>query len=83
MTSFAGPYLSCTARALARPSAEERIPFHGYTNMHSTLEFAWRVHCCRRVSTVLLGAVLPSRHSVVVVALGEPAFCAAAKRARV
>jgi hypothetical protein len=36
----------------------------------------------RRVSTVLSGAVLLSRNSVVAVALGEPALCAAAESAR-
>jgi len=51
--------------------------------MHSTLEFAFRVRRCGRVSAVLSGGLLLSENSVVVVALGEPAFCAAAKSARV
>ena len=47
-TSFAGPYLSCSACAIARPSAEDRIPFHGCTNKHSVPELATGV--CRVVA---------------------------------
>jgi hypothetical protein len=81
-TSFAGPYLSCTPRAIARPSAGERIPFHGYTNMHSALVFARRVCRCCCPLVVLSDAVLLSGHSVVAAALAESGFCAAAESAR-
>jgi hypothetical protein len=76
-TSFAGPYLSCSARAIARPSAEDRIPSHGCTNMHSALELVTRVG---RVSAGLsrTGALLKCSRSM----LGEPALCATAESAR-
>ena len=76
-TSFAGPYLSCSARAIARPSAEDRIPSHGCTNMHSALELVTRV---RRVSVGLSGTglLLSCSRSM----LGVPALCATAESAR-
>jgi hypothetical protein len=78
-TSFAGPYLSCTARATAKPSAEERIPFHGYTSIHSVLELASWV-CLRRVAAVLgdTSSLLDCSASV----LGEPVLCSIVESAR-
>jgi hypothetical protein len=78
-TSFAGPYLSCTARAIARPSAEERIPLHGYTSIHSVPELANGV-CLRRVAAVLPGArSLPDFSASV---LDEPVLCSIVESAR-
>ena len=76
-TSFARPYLSCTAWAIARPSAEERIPFHGNTNRLSALEFATWI--CR-VAAVLAGAgsLLDCSASV----LGDPVLCVIVDSAR-
>ena len=76
-TSFAGPYLSRSARAIARPSAEDRIPFHGCTNMHSALESVTRV--CRVFAGLSgAGSLLKGSRST----LGEPALCATAESAR-
>ena len=72
-TSFAGPYLPCTARATAKPSAEERIPFHGYTIIHSALELV----CIATVSTST-GSLLDRSAS----GLSEPELCGIVESAR-
>ena len=63
-TSFAGPYFSCTARAIAKPSAEERTLLHGITSIHSALDIA----------AVLAGAESEMDCSASV--LGEPVVSA-------
>jgi hypothetical protein len=77
MTSFAGPYLSCNARAIAKPSAEERIAFQGHTNRDSALDFVCR--CCVAAS-VLSGAGLVEASAAA--ALGKLASCAGDVSAR-
>jgi len=80
MISFAGPYLSCNARAIAKPSAEERILFHGYTTKHSALDFASRIRRGRGAGVSSLSCAGLPRD--LAAASEEPALCATAERAR-
>jgi hypothetical protein len=74
--------LFCNARAIAKPSAEERIPFQGYTNRHSALSFVCRVCRCCIAASVLSGAGPLEASAAATLTLGEPASCVAEVSAR-
>jgi hypothetical protein len=84
MTSFAGPYLSCSARAIVKPSDEERIPFHGYTNMYSAVDFARSSarHCCTAASVSLAVGLSLLECSAAAVSELKPALCVVVVSAR-